>query len=277
LRSTLAPSYPDLLKSLLKLLPRSISAPALTALLATLLSLFKYLLIPSTHTQLLETTWSFLRQTLPNCLPEVQRATAEVWGATLRRMKAPARERGMVLMAESIEGIEDTAAWVTVFACKVSLLVFVSFIHFLTLCACQSVSQTLHTATVSLFTPLLTYHLACESPDATHTLIRRVLTALIHHVKSADQFAVIGDVLVNQLIPLAQCTTTDDKQIRLRRMLDILSVPCSVRQGSRMPRMSNSHSCHPSLIYVYYRKTTRCTCHRLPFFADDPTYPPVPS
>lgn len=119
LRTTISPLYPDLLAHLLKLLPRSISAPALTTLLATLSALFKYLLIPSTDTELLETTWSSFREALPKCIPEVQVAAAEVWGSTLRKMKVPARERSMVLMANSVEGLEDTSAWMVVFACKV--------------------------------------------------------------------------------------------------------------------------------------------------------------
>ena len=87
-------------------------------------------------------------------------------------------------------------------------------------------------------TPLLTYHLTCENPDVTYTLIRRVLTALIHHVKNADQFSPLADVLVQQFCAIATCSSTDIKQERLRRILEVISVPCSVRQGSRLSRKS---------------------------------------
>ncbi|KAG5642515.1 hypothetical protein DXG03_002616 [Asterophora parasitica] len=214
LRTTLLPVYPNLLKRLLMLLPRSISAPALTALLETFSALFKLLLVPSDH---LEKTWSALRATLSNCIPEIQRAMAEVWGALLRRLKPAARERAVILLAEDAEGIEDASAWVVVFACK-------------------SVSQTLHTATSSIFTPLLTYHLSAKDPETTYTLLRRVLTALIHHVKKAEQFSPLADLLVKQLSATVKTTdVTSSADIeRVRRMLEILSVPSAVRQGSRL-------------------------------------------
>lgn len=119
LRTTLSPVYPDLLTRLLKLLPRSITAPALGILLETLSTLFKFLLVPSIHLDLLERTWIAVREILPTCLPEVQRAMAEVWGSVLRRLKTAARDKAVTLLAEKAEGVEDASAWVIVFACKV--------------------------------------------------------------------------------------------------------------------------------------------------------------
>lgn len=121
LRMMLAPKYPDILRRLIQLLPRSLSAPTLTALLATFSALFKYLLIPAVQPELLEQAWSVFRDTLPRCSPEVQRAAAEVWGATLRRLKASSREQCVILIAKSTEGsIADACAWMFVYACKVS-------------------------------------------------------------------------------------------------------------------------------------------------------------
>jgi U3 small nucleolar RNA-associated protein 20 len=122
LRTTLAPSYVDLLEVLLRLLPRPISAPSLTALLATLSGIFKYLLVPSIKLDLLDQTWSSFRAVLPTCSPEVQRAAAEVWGFVLRRLKSVARQRAVVLMAQNLEGVEDASAWMVVLACKVRML-----------------------------------------------------------------------------------------------------------------------------------------------------------
>jgi U3 small nucleolar RNA-associated protein 20 len=120
LRTTLAPIYTNILNRLLKLLPRSINAAALTALLETFSVLFKFLLVPSIHLELLEETWDSVRLMLPTCLPEVQRAMAEVWGSVLRRLKTAPRTRAVNLLAKNLEGVEDASAWAIVYACKVS-------------------------------------------------------------------------------------------------------------------------------------------------------------
>jgi U3 small nucleolar RNA-associated protein 20 len=119
LRSIILPSYDDLLDRLLRLLPESISAKALTALLATFGSLFKYLLVPATETDVLRLTWKRVRIVLPECNSEIQRAMAEVWGSLLRRLKAPKREVAVEVTAEDLSGVEDACAWAYIFACKV--------------------------------------------------------------------------------------------------------------------------------------------------------------
>ncbi|KAJ7931499.1 armadillo-type protein [Mycena leptocephala] len=232
LRMTLSPVYLDpILPRLLALLLRSktISAPALTALLATFAALFKFLLIPaSSNTELLEKTWVCIRDILPRCLPEVQRAMAEVWGGVLRRLKPEAKERAVVMLAESVmdqsaSEVQDAAAWCVVYACK-------------------SVSQTLHTCTPSIILPLLNYHLAAppSSPTdlnpRTYTLLRRLFTALIHHVRNAENFASVGDVLVEKFILLTQGTIPlpEDDLETFRRMMDVISIPAAVRNGSRL-------------------------------------------
>ncbi|KAJ6494813.1 hypothetical protein C8R47DRAFT_384388 [Mycena vitilis] len=234
LRMTLSPVYLDpILPRLLALLLRSktISAPALTALLATFAALFKFLLIPassSTELGLLDKTWTCIRDVLPRCLPEVQRAMAEVWGGVLRRLKPEAKERAVLLLAESATGesesaVQDAAAWCLVYACK-------------------SVSQTLHTSTPSIILPLVNYHLitppstSADPTPRTYTLLRRVLTALIHHVRNAASFASVGDILVSKFIPLTQGTTPfseEDLEV-FRRMMDLISIPAAVRNGSRL-------------------------------------------
>jgi U3 small nucleolar RNA-associated protein 20 len=98
LRTTLSPIYTNILNRLLKLLPRSINATALTALS----TLFKFLLV---HIELLEDTWDAVCLMLPKCLPEVQRAMAEVWGSILRRLKTVPRTRAMTLLAKNVEGV----------------------------------------------------------------------------------------------------------------------------------------------------------------------------
>ena len=119
LRSIILPLYDDLLDRLVRFLPRSISAAALTTLLATFSSLFKHLLVPATESSLLERTWKSVRSVLPECNPEVQRAMAEVWGSLLRRLRTSRREIAVEVMANDLAGAEDACAWAYVFACKV--------------------------------------------------------------------------------------------------------------------------------------------------------------
>ena len=123
LRTTLAPEYPRVLKKLLKLLPRSLSAEALTALLATFSALFKYVLVPSVDSELLSQAWQAFCDVLPQCHPEVQRATAEVWGATLRRIKIALRDDAVRLVAASASQLGDVCAWIFVTACQVCELI----------------------------------------------------------------------------------------------------------------------------------------------------------
>ena len=114
----------------------------------------------------------------------------------------------------------------------------------------QSVSQTLHTCTASLFRPLLIYHITSSTTsERTHTLIRRSLTAFIHHVKSADQFSPVAEILISQFdltlrwysdaSSVSQTTVPVHEQ--LRRVLEVIAVPCSVRQGSRLSRKQYRH------------------------------------
>ncbi|KAJ6608583.1 armadillo-type protein [Mycena sp. CBHHK59/15] len=235
LRMTLSPVYLDpVLPRLLSLFLRSktISAPALTTLLATLSALFKFILIPasSTEFQLLEKTWVCFRDIIPRCLPEVQRVMAEVWGGVLRRLKVESKEKAVVLMAESLVNkseseVQDAVAWCIVYACK-------------------SVSQTLHTCTPSLIAPLLDFHLTApassstEPTPKTYTLLRRLFTSLIHHVRNAEHFSCVGDVLLNQFMSLTpdQGTTlrSEEDLEKLRRTMDLISIPAAVRNGSRL-------------------------------------------
>lgn len=106
----------------------------------------------------------------------------------------------------------------------------------------KSISQTMHTSTPSVLGPLLTYHLSCDNPEPTFMVIRRVLTALIHHIKDAEQFALLADVLVQQFTPISKTTMRDDPE-RLRRMLEVVSVTTSVRQGSCFTHMSSIPRC----------------------------------
>lgn len=204
----------------------------MTALLATFSALFRHVLVPAVDAELLEQAWTIFRGTLTRCNPEVQRATAEVWGATIRRLKVADRELCVRMIAGSAGGsLADACAWVFVSACKVRRTDFPGCIHILSIV--QSVSQTLHTATTSIIRPLAEYYVDADDEEATYTLVRRVLTALIHHCKDKEQFSSVADMLVAQFDQLVKDHIDEE---RLRRMLEIASVVCSVRQGSRLLR-----------------------------------------
>ncbi|TDL22984.1 hypothetical protein BD410DRAFT_769374 [Rickenella mellea] len=240
LRLTLLPVYKDLLPRLLIFLPRSISADALTALLSTFSALFKFLLIPScaeadtenehtTEPDLLAFTWTELLGVLPKCNPEVQRAAAETWAFVLRRLKPDTRDRCVKLMvlddpAKSV-AVEDALAWMFVFASK-------------------SLADTLHTCTLSLLASLLQSHLDATNthPEFTEKLIRRMLTALIHHCSKAEQFESVAEHIVQTLEGLVNRTSTSEPvdQSVLQRMLQVATVPCSVRKGSRLKKQQIS-------------------------------------
>lgn len=119
LRSIILPSYDDLLNRLLRLLPRPISAAALTTLLATFSSLFRHLLVPATESDIVQRTWKSVCAVLPECNSEVQRAIAEVWGSLLRRLRSSRREAAVEVMASDPGGVEEACTWAYIFACKV--------------------------------------------------------------------------------------------------------------------------------------------------------------
>ncbi|KAG1734522.1 armadillo-type protein [Suillus lakei] len=225
LRTTLAPSYADLLEVLLRLLPRPISAPSLTALLATLSGLFRYLLVPSINLDLLDQTWSSFRAVLPTCNSDVQRAAAEVWGSVLRRLKSVARERAVILMAKNLEGVEDASAWMMIFACK-------------------SVSQTLHTSAGSSMVSLIDCHLTSDHPELTYTLLRRVLTALIHHCNGPEHFSVVASLIVDRFCAVSQAEGANHQH--LQRAMQITSVICAL--ASTLPSLPFDAPLHSDIL-----------------------------
>ncbi|KAI0070349.1 hypothetical protein K474DRAFT_1670178 [Panus rudis PR-1116 ss-1] len=210
LGSVLSPLQMDVLQQLVKLLPRSLSAQTLTILLETFTAFFKYVVIPSDS---VSEAWSNFQTVMPKCNPEVQRAVSELWGNILRRLKTATRENCALVIFQSAES--DVGAWVFISCFK-------------------SVSQTLHTVTSSVFAPLVRYHLDCEESDVerTFTILRRVLTALAHHCKTAEQYSPVADFLVEFFTNTTEENTNSVE--RIRRLLELVTVVCSVRQGSRL-------------------------------------------
>lgn len=126
----------------------------------------------------------------------------------------------------------------------------------------QSVSQTLHTATSSILSPLVNTYLQQEDEQEVFiTLLRRVITSMIHHVKDAERFSILSALLTQTVSQPENMQSSNEG--RACRSLQLITIPCSVRRGSRMtgtcPRLSSlwepglthyTHSCptsHPPL------------------------------
>ncbi|KAH9916553.1 hypothetical protein B0H21DRAFT_851327 [Amylocystis lapponica] len=161
--------------------------------------------------------------------PEVQRATAEVWGATLRQLKTSAREQcvGLFTAGEDDE-LTDACAWMLVSAFRRALPPY--------------------TAAASLFAPLLGFHLGCGAPEASHTLIRRVMTALAHHCQNAGQFAPVADGVVAEFV---ECAQAPGEEERLRRMLEIAATLAAKHLSTplaQFPALPRTDALHAALL-----------------------------
>lgn len=117
---TLTSHFENLISKLVPLLRRAIPSDALTSLLATFSGLFKYIVIPSDNFGTIKIVWESFRETLLKCSSEVHRATAEVWGVLVRKLKPPARIELVALLVSDLNGVEDFIPWVIVDACKVN-------------------------------------------------------------------------------------------------------------------------------------------------------------
>lgn len=82
--------------------------------------------------------------------------------------------------------------------------------------------------------PLLQIYLRSQEPSLTYTCLRRLLTALIHHCRGAEQFLPVSELLTERFISLAGSLILDEDNDCLDRFVEVISVVSSVRQGSRM-------------------------------------------
>ncbi len=156
LRSTLLPSYPALLFTVLSILPtrnpttqagpsvqtssahpapRKLSPQTLTSILQTLSSLFRYILIPTTGSNLLpliKPSWQLLVNAMCGLLrrkglgasgEEIERMLAECWGSFIRRIKKDdARSMAVSLLVEDLERCEGGVAWSFISALQVRII-----------------------------------------------------------------------------------------------------------------------------------------------------------
>ena len=101
-----------------------------------------------------------------------------------------------------------------------------------------------------MITPLLKVHLQSQISASTHTCLRRLLTALIHHCKGAEQFAPVSNLLVEEFISMARRVESDEHTDALNRLIEIIAIVSSVRQGSRIAgAFLYTFFCSPPLTY----------------------------
>ncbi|KAJ8581807.1 hypothetical protein M405DRAFT_831809 [Rhizopogon salebrosus TDB-379] len=72
----------------------------------------------------------------------------------------------------------------------------------------------------SLIASLIDCHLPSDTADLSCTLLRRVLTALIHHCNSSEQFSVVASLVIDRFCILSQAEDVN------------FSVPCKSRLWS---------------------------------------------
>jgi hypothetical protein len=77
----------------------------------------------------------------------------------------------------------------------------------------RSVFQTLHTSAAPLIASLIDCHLTSDIANLSYTLLRRVLTALIHHCNSSEQFSVVASLVVDRFCTLSQAEDVNHQQL----------------------------------------------------------------
>jgi len=120
----------------------------------------------------------------------------------------------------------------------------------------QPISQTLHSASTSLVSPVVDVYLSSDNPDTLYTLFRRTLTSLIHHCKDVEGFSgITTEPIVAQFCSTVSQTPRDKVGVeRVRRMLNLTSVLCGARQGSHLT--STSHRASHTTIYFFNSHAT---------------------
>lgn len=90
------------------------------------------------------------------------------------------------------------------------------------------------------------------------TLIRRTLTALVHHCLKAENFTEVCDMLVYQLSKDVEGATENTLQNsgyqeRLSKILDTLSIIGTVRKGACVTRESRSY--YYALLLILFQRS----------------------
>ncbi|KAG9124195.1 U3 snoRNP protein [Ceratobasidium sp. 392] len=227
LRQTLLPAASQILTALLSLLARKLAPDALELLLTALTAHLKYLVVTNPGT-LLEPTWSaFLSAVSP---PHV-RMLAEVWGHLLRKLKKDDKRRTSGLLVSSLEREPEFVVWCVVEATR------------------SKEAQGVYTTATELIGPLLEAHVDGSDSTRTLLLLRRVLTALIHHSKTESFAGVVGVVVARLEAETARAEEmksskgkgkeTGDEE-RLTRAMEVAIMICAVRKGGKLTSVTVS-------------------------------------
>src|SRR5437588_10628858 len=108
--------------------------------------------------------------------------------------------------------MDDSPCMQSTYAAHLTLLILTSL---------QSVSQTLHTSAGSLISSLIDCHLTSDNARLSYTLLRRVLTALVHHCNGSEQFSVVACLVVDCFCTISQPEDSNHQQ--LQRAMQITS------------------------------------------------------
>ncbi|KAG8729135.1 U3 snoRNP protein, partial [Ceratobasidium sp. 423] len=234
LRQTLLPVAPQILETLLGLLPRKLPPDSLELLLTALTTHLKYLVI--TNPSSLESTWSaFLRAASGSTQPPHVRMLAEVWGHLLRKLKKPEKERAAQLLVASLGEAPDFVTWCVVEATRAKQ------------------AQGIYTTATDLISPILDAHVV--GSGGTYVLLRRVLTALMHHSKTESFEGIAGvvvAVLERELAALESeakgkgkakedAEVVSQQEERLVQVVEIATAMCAVRKGGKLSRPTVSN------------------------------------
>ncbi|KAG8720081.1 U3 snoRNP protein [Ceratobasidium sp. 395] len=227
LRQTLLPLAPQLLTTLLSLLTRKLAPDALELLLTALTAHLKYLVVTNPST-LLEPAWNaFLSAVSP---PHV-RMLAEVWGHLLRKLKGEDKRRAVGLLVSSLEKEPEFVAWCVIEATR------------------SKQAQGVYTTATEIIGPILEAHVEGSDSEETLLLLRRVLTALIHHSKTESFSGVAGVVvtrLETEMARVEEIKSSKGKEReagdeeRLMRAMEVATIICAVRKGGKLASVTVS-------------------------------------
>ncbi|KAG8773851.1 U3 snoRNP protein [Ceratobasidium sp. 428] len=227
LRQTLLPLAPQLLTTLLLLLARKLAPDALELLLTALTTHLKYLVVTNPST-LLEPAWNaFLSAVSP---PHV-RMLAEVWGHLLRKLKGEDKRRAVGLLVSSLEKEPEFVAWCVIEATR------------------SKQAQGVYTTATEIIGPILEAHVEGSDSEETLLLLRRVLTALIHHSKTESFSGVAGVVVIRletEMARVEEIKSSKGKEReagdeeRLMRAMEVATIICAVRKGGKLASVTVS-------------------------------------
>ncbi|KAF8608156.1 hypothetical protein BDV93DRAFT_486731 [Ceratobasidium sp. AG-I] len=222
LRQTLLPVAPQILSTLLSLFARKLPPDTFELLLTALTTHLKYLVV--TNPTLVESSWpAFVAAASSSTQPAHVTMLAEVWGHLLRKLKTEDKARAAELLVQSLETEQEA--------------------EFVTWCVVEATrakqAQGIYTTATELIGPILQQFLDAQPDDSRRIflLLRRVLTALLHHSKTESFVGVAGVVVASveeELNSKEGEDSIEQREERLVRAMEVVMVLCAVRKGAKL-------------------------------------------